>query len=430
MHFDKPLIIERDIESAIDRQPLIVTPDVPLFEVVVLMSQRSYNSQNSSILVDSSSLNDGKRKISSFALVVEDEKLLGIFTERDIVKLAAEGRDIQALTIGEVMTPDVITLPINSLRDLFGPLFLFRRYKIRHLPIVGDRGELIGIISQDGIRQLVRPTDFLKLKRVSEIMTTPVINAPLTTSVLEIAQLMMVHQVSCVVITQETKLEDEENLLCPVGIVTERDIVQFQILKLNFAQTAVETVMSTPLFLLQPEDSLWTAYQEMQSRQVRRLVVSWDWGKGIGIVTQTNLLQSLELKEMCEVEDTVERTVKAAESQQIQQILNQKIDQQEQLERSLLRVYENLENILANTNFSPDIAQSQVQSVLFDIEQMQGLVCKMNQETKDLQKFARMNVDKNGSIYPSQTVIEHEQNIDNEIGENFPKPLPKIANGG
>jgi CBS domain-containing protein len=429
MHFDKPLIIGRDIENAIDRQPLLVTPDVPLFEVIVLMSQRSYNSQNPCILADSSGLSDGKRQISSFALVVEDEKLLGIFTERDIVKLAAEGRDIQTLTIGEVMTPDVITLPINSLRDLFGPLFLFRRYKIRHLPIVGDRGELIGIISQDSIRQLVRPTDFLKLKRVSEVMTTPVINAPLTTSVSGIAQLMTLHGVSCVVITQETKLEeDEESLVCPVGIVTERDIVQFQALQLNFAQTAVETVMSTPLFLLQPEDSLWTAYQEMQSRKVRRLVVSWDWGKGIGIVTQTNLLQSLKLKEMCEVEETVEKTVQASESQKIQQILNHKIDQQEQLEHSLLRVYKNLGNILAKTNISPEIQQSQMQSMLLDIEQMQVLVRKMNQETKDLQNLARVDIDEDENIYPSQTVIE--QTIDNEIEEDFPKSLPKIATGG
>jgi CBS domain-containing protein len=430
MYFDEPLIIERDIESTIDRQPLLVTPDTPLFEVVVLMSQRII-SQNPSIMADNPNLNDGKRKISSFVLVVENEKLLGIFTERDIVKLAAEGRDMQTLTIREVMTPDVITLPINSLRDVFGPLFLFRRYKIRHLPIVGDRGELIGIISQDSIRQLVRPTDFLKLKRVSEVMTTSVVNAPLTTSVSEIAQLMTAHGVSCVVITQEMKVEnDEENLVCPVGIVTERDIVQFQALQLNLVQTPVETVMSTPLFLLQPEDSLWTAYKEMQSRKVRRLVVSWDWGKGIGIVTQTNLLQSLELKEIFEVEETVEKTVQASESQKIQQILNQKIDQQEQLESSLLRLYENLGNIFSKTNISPHIPQSQVQSVLFDIGEMRDFVRKMNQETKDLQKLARINFDEDGSIYPSQTVIEHEQNIDDEIGENLPKSLPKIATGG
>ncbi|MGQ4647837.1 CBS domain-containing protein [Lyngbya aestuarii] len=73
------------------------------------------------------------------------------------------------------------------------------------------------------------------------------------------------------VITQE----DVERGSLPVGIITERDIVQFQSLQLDLSQTKAETVMSTPLFMLSPEDSLWTAHQEMQQRYLRRLVVSW-----------------------------------------------------------------------------------------------------------------------------------------------------------
>lgn len=131
---------------------------------------------------------------------------------------------------------------------------------------------------------------------------------------------------------------------------------------------------------------------------------------------------------MCEVDDTVEKTVKISESHKIQQILNQRIDQQGQLQRSLLRVYENLGNIFATTNISSEIEQSQMQSVLLEIEQMQVLVGKMNQETKDLQKLGQANVDEDETIHPSQTVIE--QSMDNEIEENFPKSLPKIATGG
>jgi hypothetical protein len=142
------------------------------------------------------------------------------------------------------------------------------------------------------------------------------------------------------------------------------------------------------------------------------------------------LYLGIELKEMCEVNETVEKTVRTSESHKIQQILNQKIDQQEQLQHSLLRVYENLGDIFATTNISSEIPQSQMQSVLLEIEQMQALVGKMNQETKDLQKLAQVNVNEDENIHSSQTVIEHGQNIDNEIGENFPKSLPKIATGG
>ena len=68
--------------------------------------------------------------------------------------------------------------------------------------------------------------------------------------------------------------------------------------------------MSTPLFLLRPEDSLWYAHQEMQKRHVRRLVVSWDWGQGMGIVTQTSLLKVFDPMEMYGVIDSLQRTIK------------------------------------------------------------------------------------------------------------------------
>jgi hypothetical protein len=67
--------------------------------------------------------------------------------------------------------------------------------------------------------------------------------------------------------------------------------------------------MSTPLFILNPEDSLWKAHQEMEQRQVRRLVVSWNWGKNLGIVTQTSLLRVFDPIEMHGVIDTLQRTL-------------------------------------------------------------------------------------------------------------------------
>lgn len=73
--------------------------------------------------------------------------------------------------------------------------------------------------------------------------------------------------------------------------------------------------MSTPLFLLTPEDSLWKAHQEMQRRHVRRLVVSWNGGKGLGIVTQTSLLKVFDPVEMYEVIETLQRTIKQLEAE-------------------------------------------------------------------------------------------------------------------
>jgi len=88
------------------------------------------------------------------------------------------------------MVHPLITLPQQSAQDIFAALFLFRRYRIRHLPIVDDQGQLVGVISHESIRQILRPANLLRFRRVSDVMTTQVVQAPLTATVLQLAQLM------------------------------------------------------------------------------------------------------------------------------------------------------------------------------------------------------------------------------------------------
>jgi signal-transduction protein with cAMP-binding, CBS, and nucleotidyltransferase domain len=142
-------------------------------------------------------------------------------------------------------------------------------------------------------------------------MTSSVIHAPPTASVLSLAQLMVEHRVSCVVIVESSLDEGFK----PVGIVTERDIVQFQAMQFDIRKIRAEGVMSSPLFLLSPQDSLWAAHQEMQQRRVRRLVVSWNWGQGLGIVTQTSLLKVFDPLEMYSIIETLQQTIQQLEAE-------------------------------------------------------------------------------------------------------------------
>lgn len=301
-----------DLEAAIDRSPLVITPETSLNEAIALMSQV----KGSACLLPSEDnfleLFPHSKASSSCALVMKGEKLIGILTERDIVKLTAAELAFDSVKVSEVMTEPVVTLAKESLKDVFAALFLFRRYHIRHLPIVDNANNLVGVISPGTIRQAMRPVNLLKLRRVADVMSKKVVHAPTTTSVLKLSQLMAQHRVSCVVITQE---DTEENLLIPVGIITERDIIQFQFLQLKLKNVIAEEVMSTPLFLLSPEDSLITAHQEMQRRRVRRLVVSWNWGQGLGIITQTSLLRIFDPMEMYGVIQTLQQTIKELEQE-------------------------------------------------------------------------------------------------------------------
>jgi len=84
-------------------------------------------------------------------LVVEGQRIAGIFTERDaLVRVIAKGVDPKKTTVGEVMTknPDTIQ-PTESVQTA---LDLMAERGYRHLPVM-DEGQLYGIIS---IRDLYR----------------------------------------------------------------------------------------------------------------------------------------------------------------------------------------------------------------------------------------------------------------------------------
>ena len=86
-----------------------------------------------------------QRHISA-VMVTEGERLVGIFTERDISKkVVAAGGDPDAMTIGQVMTPDPDTIAPEGTAD--DALRMMRDHGYRHLPVVDKSGKLVGMVS-------------------------------------------------------------------------------------------------------------------------------------------------------------------------------------------------------------------------------------------------------------------------------------------
>jgi CBS domain-containing protein len=292
MQFSKDLNLNSNFfADAIEHHVQSVSPELMLTDVVTLMTQGA--NQIPLAAKPRADTDRSPTRRSSCVLIVQNSKLVGIFTERDVVKLTVEGIDFAVTTVGEVMSSPVITIEEKDLEDdIRAALFLFRRYQIRHLVAIDKSNRAIGTVTPDSIRHVMRPTNLLKLRRVAEVMTTEVIHAQVSVSVMRLAQLMAEHQVSCVVITKTFQANKQSpTKIEPVGIVTERDLVKMRSQRLNLIEIFAGEVMSNPLSLLNPEDSLWAAHEEMQRRKVQRLVVSWDSGTKIGILTQTNLLR-------------------------------------------------------------------------------------------------------------------------------------------
>jgi len=80
----------------------------------------------------------------SALLVLENEKLVGIFTEKDYArKVILKGKASKQTRIGDIMTRDLVTVSPNTTVDEC--MQLMTNKFIRHLPVVDDN--LIGIIS-------------------------------------------------------------------------------------------------------------------------------------------------------------------------------------------------------------------------------------------------------------------------------------------
>jgi len=78
-------------------------------------------------------------------LIVENKKLVGIFTERDYArKLILKGKSSKDTPIRDLMTSNLVTVtPDTSVDDC---MRVMTGRKIRHLPVL-ENGELVGLIS-------------------------------------------------------------------------------------------------------------------------------------------------------------------------------------------------------------------------------------------------------------------------------------------
>ncbi len=101
-------------------------------------------------------------------VVVEDApegiKPVGIVTDRDlVVEILAAEVDAQTVTAGDVMTHELVSAREHD--GIWVTLKRMRNQGIRRLPVVDDRGVLIGLVSADDLLDLLAGelTDLVRL---------------------------------------------------------------------------------------------------------------------------------------------------------------------------------------------------------------------------------------------------------------------------
>ena len=126
---------------------------------------------------------------------------------------------------------------------------------------------------------------------VKDVMSSPVVTIEENATANKVAELMDKHGLGCIIVTgKEGK---------PVGIITERDLV-VRVLAKNVKPDAVKAgdVMTTPLIMIEPDETISNAARRMSRLNIRRLGVVYK-GRLIGIVSSKDILAVMpELLEM------------------------------------------------------------------------------------------------------------------------------------
>lgn len=97
-----------------------------------------------------------KKHVGSLVVIDATNKCVGIFTERDLIRVVARNADLNS-PIENVMTINVVT--IGEEASLEEARRLIVTHGVRHLPVVNGEGEIVGLFS---VRKLL--DDFFGLR--------------------------------------------------------------------------------------------------------------------------------------------------------------------------------------------------------------------------------------------------------------------------
>ena len=138
-----------ELTSSIYRSPIVVSPNTPIREVISQM-HRVRSGENATLEAN-----------ISCAIAIDREKIVGILTGSDVLRLVAQGQPFQDVSMGDIMTHPVVTLSELNFTDYGSLLDLLDRHQIGHLPVVNARQELVGILTKSDLLQaiLARQTD-------------------------------------------------------------------------------------------------------------------------------------------------------------------------------------------------------------------------------------------------------------------------------
>lgn len=252
----------------------------------------------------------------SSVIVIDAEKILGIVTERDILRAMREAHD-SAWPITTLMSSPVFTVSEDmEFRSAYRSAAL---RGIRHLVVTDRQGKPLGVVTETDFQRHLGLDFFSQINNVDTLMERDFPRLPVEARLDSALAAMESTRQSCVVVVDGER---------PLGIITERDVVRFYLD--SPARTLLGDVMTQPVVTVLIDSPLNEAAQLMLDRGFRHLVVVDRSNCLLGLLTEHCLVRPLEI-ELLDGALSDRRELSAANA-----VAHEEISRNERYQRALL----------------------------------------------------------------------------------------------
>jgi len=228
----------------------------------------------------------------SSIIVVDGEIPVGIWTERDALKVDFGNPQAVARPISEVMSAPVKT--ISGKISIGDAGMRFKLDNVRHFVVVDDSGRPFGIQSDIILRHGVE--HFLVLRNVGSALTRPMVSIAAASPLHEAVALLNAARADAAVVLGGPNDEP--------GIITERDVVRL-IANGTSAEVPVASVASYPLICVDDDESLLAARRLLEERAIRHVGVRAADGRLKGLLSFADMLEALQYEYMQRLDEAL-----------------------------------------------------------------------------------------------------------------------------
>jgi PAS domain S-box-containing protein len=131
------------IDRAIAPNPIIMTPETPVLEAIAHMHQVRCTDAEADVEMTTVR--------GSCVIVMDAERLLGVLTEGDVVRLCAEGRLHPSVKIADSFITSAISCQKAELTDVLTVLNLFHQHHLQHLIVFDGDQQIAGLVTYESL---------------------------------------------------------------------------------------------------------------------------------------------------------------------------------------------------------------------------------------------------------------------------------------